>query len=161
MSWFRSSLLLLLLCLGTAAHAANCLPETFRALELALGLKPHSVKAWAELCQTDEEGTLLKEALTVWDKTTQKPLVCIYSIIPDIKADEQPLRLDVPYLWVGFPPAELVPEGGKPEPHVALVYFTKNNARIEHNLNGDSHIEVIHNSENLFKRTFLIYSVTK
>jgi len=154
----------LILILGSVVARANdCVPLTFKALSDQLG-KPVSVEQWTKELVKDGEPPFLPEAIRQWhEKFPQNPLTCIYSALPDLKANETEIEYDRSYLWIGKVPAELVKDPQPLVAHAALVVVSKTGPifKIYHGLSENRFFVEHLKSDEFFSRTYAIYEVKK
>lgn len=152
--------LVALLLLALTATANDCVPLTFTTLSAMVGER-RTYAEWKTLTMPDGQSPQVEDAIRAWNTVQRSTrLVCIYSILPGVPFQDEGVKLDTPYLWVGLPPAEMVaPDERSPGAHAAVVIFRDDRISIVHTVDQKTKIEERVTAEQLVNRTFCILKV--
>jgi hypothetical protein len=141
---------LLLAITSLNCYGQRCISEAFHHLHPTVSIsKWHSqLGDWPELGKAE----------AVWKTQTKSTLEPIW---PDDNDYVPPP--DVKLLWIGWPRADMIPEGEKPAPHATLCQVNTSTLQfkiIHYRPDGSEYIEEL-DAETFFKRTLRIYRVKK
>lgn len=125
----------------------DCVPATLHRV-----FPERSYEEIVKLCKTERTGTELTNLVSVWKSLSTNELTPVYSVFPTIKAKEEGIQFDHPYLWIGEY------DGGN---HCALVKFSSTDVKMSHSqfLEGSTNYYLVgFDYKSFFEKTFIIYS---
>ena len=164
----------LFLILNTVSYAYDCVPNSFSLLSTVIN-RPVKHQTWLKdlVPDGDKKAPTLQDSLQVWKKKVPDVnLVLNYSVYQTMgnnkaySADNKPIQLGVPYLWIGYPDKEMETKPG--ESHSALVYFFASNCLVVNTMkvttinDADAFTVYVENLtyKELLSRTIYIFEVS-
>jgi hypothetical protein len=142
--------LILLLMIVASCYGQRCVSETFHYLHPKV-----SIAAWHKKLGDWPD---LEKSEAVWKTETKTTLDPIWpdqnDYVPDPSAN---------LLWIGWPRADMIPEGQEPAPHATICQINTSTLQfkiIHYRKDGSKYIEDL-DPETFFKRTIRVYRIKK
>jgi hypothetical protein len=154
--------LLALLCLAKAS-ANDCIPLTFMNLSSMVGER-RSYEEWKSLTMPDGmTSPTIASAIRAWDTRQElSKLLCIYSIDPRTPFRDEGLKLDTPYLWIGFVPSDMAAVENERVAHSAILVLGEDRTVLIHTMDPTGkRMEEILPLSDLLNRTLLLFKVDR
>ena len=157
----NKKLIFIFLLLLSASMAYDCVPLTFWSLSRLAGREiPYDTFEKAIL-KGKKSAPLLSEALED-GKSIIKDIkfVNIYSVVNGSVVENRGIKFNIPYLYIGQAPKELIVNNNSDSnSHAALVFFSQNSVKIFNTIDiNKSYIETI-SYDDFFSRVYIVYEI--
>lgn len=125
----------------------DCIPATVQRV-----FPSHSLREMVRLMNTDKDGSTMADLEAAWPRLSTNQLYIVYSGTPQIKAIDEKIQHNHPYLWIGL---------GEDKLHCALVKFGETNVVVSNSqfLSGTTNYYTVSmDYDTFYSNTMAIYN---